>query len=468
MQTAKKLWQNRKEKKEWTRRLQSEDPGLDVVHPHAAGIDVGNSAHYVAVRPDRDPQPVRRFECFTADLYRLADWLKSCGVNTVAMQSTGVYWVPLYDILEERGFEVYLVNAHHTKNLPGRKSDVQESQWLLKLHTYGLLNNSFHPPSAIRTLRTYWRQRAVHVEGAATCILRMQKALTQMNLQLANVISDLSGVTGQKIVRAIVAGERDPHQLAKLRDARIQASHAEIAKSLEGNWRPELVFVLQQEVDLYDSYQQRIAECDQQLQKHLATFTDNTNPGQPPSPKGEIKKKKKKPTKNAPTFDLSHELERISGVDLTRIDGIEVMVAETVLSEVGLDMSRWKTEAHFSSWLGLCPDNRISGDRVLRRGTRSVINRAATALRMAATTLIRSQSYLGAQYRRLRTKLGAPKAITAMAHRLARLVYRMLKYGQQYVDKGAEHYERRNRQQQIEYLKKKAAQLGLQVTPAHA
>jgi transposase len=267
METSKKLWQNRKEKKEWTRRLQSEDPGLEVVHPHAAGIDVGNSAHYVAVRPDRDPQSVRRFECFTADLYRLADWLKSCGVNTVAMQSTGVYWVPLYDILEERGFEVYLVNARHTKNLPGRKSAVQESQWLLKLHTYGLLNNSFHPASTIRTLRTYWRQRAAHVDGAATCILRMQKALTQMNLQLANVISDLSGVTGQKIVRAIIAGERDPHQLAKLRDVRIQASHEEIAKSLEGNWRPELVFVLRQEVDLYDSYQQRIAECDQEIQK---------------------------------------------------------------------------------------------------------------------------------------------------------------------------------------------------------
>jgi hypothetical protein len=295
----------------------------------------------------------------------------------------------------------------------------------------------------------------------------MQKALTQMNLQLANVISDLSGVTGQKIVRAIVAGERDPHQLAKPRDARIQASHEEIAKSLEGNWRPELVFVLQQEVDLYDTFQKRIAECDQQIQKHLATFADNRNPVQPPSPKGEMKKKKKKPTQNAPAFDLSHELVRISGVDLTRIDGIEVMVAQTVLSEVGLDMSRWKTEAHFSSWLGLCPDNRISGDHVLRRGTRRMINRAATALRMAATTLLRSQTYLGAQYRRLRSKLGAPKAITAMAHRLARLVYRMLKYGQQYVDKGAEYYENRNRQQQIEHLRKKAAQLGLQLTPAH-
>lgn len=463
MTIDKKLWQNRKQRKELARRLRSEDPGLEVVHPQAAGVDVGNSAHYVAVRPDRDPEPVRRFECFTADLHRLADWLQSCGVKTVALQSTGVYWIPLYDILEERGFEVYLVNARHTKNLPGRKSDVQESQWLLKLHTYGLLNHSFRPTSEIRVLRTYWRQRAEHVRGAATCIQRMQKALTQMNLQLANVISDLSGLTGQKIVRAIVAGQRDPYKLAELRDPRIQASPEDIAKSLEGNWRPELVFVLTQEVDMYDTYQQRIAECDQQLQKYLTGFADTV----PLQPKEETKKKKGKPSKNTPSFHLSGELQRITGVDLTRIDGIDVMVAQTLVSEVGLDMSRWKTEAHFASWLGLCPDNRISGDKVLSRGTRHVVNRAATALRIAATTLLRSQTYLGAQYRRLRTKLGAPKAITAMAHRLARLVYRMLKHGQQYVDKGAAYYEQRNRHQQIQFLRKKAAQLGLQVTAAH-
>jgi len=224
MTADKKLWRNRKERKEWARRLQSEDPGLEVVHPQAAGIDVGNGAHYVAVRPDRDAEPVRRFECFTADLHRLAEWLQGCGVKTVAMQSTGVYWIPLYEILEERGFEVYLVNARHTQNLPGRKSDVQESQWLLKLHTYGLLNNSFQPPVEIRMLRTYWRQRGEHVRGAATCIQRMEKALTQMNVQLANVISDLSGLTGQAIVRAILVGERDPWRLAQLSDARIQAS----------------------------------------------------------------------------------------------------------------------------------------------------------------------------------------------------------------------------------------------------
>jgi transposase len=299
--------------------------------------------HYVAVRPDRDPQPVRRFECFTADLHRLADWLQQCGVKTVAMQSTGVYWIPLYEILEERGIQVYLVNARHTKNLPGRKSDVQESQWLLKLHTYGLLNNSFQPPSEIRVLRTYWRQRGEHVRGAATCVQRMQKSLTQMNVQLANVISDVSGLTGQTIVRSIVAGEHDPRKLAELSDPRIHASREEVAKSLEGNWRPELLFVLQQEVAMYDTYQQRITECDQQLQEHLASFA-NIIPLQPTGV--ESKRKKTKPAKNAPRFELRSELQRVTGVDLTRIDGIDVMVAQTLISEVGLDMSRWKTEAH--------------------------------------------------------------------------------------------------------------------------
>jgi transposase len=285
-----------------------------------------------------------------------------------------------------------------------------------------------------------------------------------MNVQLANVISDVSGLTGQAIIRSIVAGERDPRTLAKLSDPRIQASQEEIAKSLEGSWRPELLFVLQQEVDMYDVYQRRIAECDQQLQKQLASFMDSV----PQQPQVKLNRKKAKLAKNAPRFQLSSELERITGVDLTRIDGIDVMVAQTVISEVGLDMSRWKTEAHFASWLGLCPDNRISGDKVLSRGTRRVVNRAATALRMAAVTLMRSRTYLGAQYRRLRTKLGAPKAITATAHRLARLVYRMLKYGQQYVDKGTEYYEQRYRQQQIQLLQKKAAKLGLQITEAHS
>jgi len=452
--------------------MRSADPGLDVVHPNAAGIDVGNSTHYVAVRPDRDPDPVRRFDCFTADLHRLADWLQHCGVTTVARQSTGVYWLPLYDILDARGLEVYLVNAGHTKNLPGRKSDVQESQWLLKLHTYGLLRNSFYPSAEIRVIRTYWRQRAEHVRAISTCIQRMQKVLTQMNIQLANVISDLSGWTGQRIVRAILGGERDPQALATLSHLGIHASRDTIAKSLEGTWRSDLLFVLQQEVTMSDAYQQRIAECDQALEHHLKGFadksTDTADEGPQPSTTARHQlrsgpKRRRKAGSHAPQFDLGRELHRISGVDLTRIDGIDVGVAQTVISEVGLDMVRWADEHHFVSWLGLCPDNRITGGKVLRRGTRHVINRAATALRLAATTLLRSRSYLGAQYRRLRSKLGAPKAITAMAHKLAVLVYRMLRWGHEYVDKGMQYYEERSREQQLRQLRKRAATLGLQV-----
>jgi transposase len=463
---------NRKQRKELARRLQAADPGLDVIHPNAAGIDVGNSAHYVAVRPDRDPHPVRRFECFTADLHRLADWLQACGVTTVAMQSTGVYWIPLYEILDARGLEVYLVNARHTKNLPGRKTDVQESQWLLKLHTYGLLRNSFHPAADIRVARTYWRQRSDHVRAISTCIQRMQKALTQMNIQLANVISDLSGWTGMRIVRAILTGERDPQALAALSHPGIRAPRDTIAKSLEGTWQADLVFVLQQEVALYDAYHQRITECDQALERHLKGFadkiTDTTAAGEEPTtpPRHSLRsgpKRRRKAGSHAPQFDLGRELHRISGVDLTRIDGIDVGVAQTVISEVGLDMSRWQDEHHFASWLGLCPDNRITGGKVIRRGTRPVINRAATALRLAATTLLRSQTYLGAQYRRFRSKLDPPKAVTAMAHKLAVLVYRMLRWGQDYVDKGMQFYEERHREQQIRLLKKRAAKLGLVV-----
>jgi transposase len=460
---------NRKQRKELARRLQSADPGLDIVHPNAAGIDVGNSVHYVAVRPDRDANPVRRFDCFTADLHRLADWLRQCGVTTVALQSTGVYWLPLYDILEARGFEVYLVNARHTKNLPGRKSDVQESQWLLKLHTYGLLRNSFYPPAEIRVIRTCWRQRADHVRAVSIRIQRMQKTLTQMNVQLANVISDLSGWTGMRIVRAILAGERDPQALAALSHPGIHASRDTIAKSLEGTWRPDLLFVLQQEVTTYEAYLQRIAECDHALEQDLRTLADKVVDGadapaaSPTTQRRTPVKHRRKVGSHKPQFDLGGELHRISGVDLTRIDGIDVGVAQTLISEVGLDMARWQDEHHFASWLGLCPDNRITGGKVIRRGTRRVTNRAATALRIAATTLIRSQSYLGAQYRRFRTKLGAPKGITAMAHKLAVLVYRMLHWGQEYVDKGLQYYEDRHREQQIRFLKKRAASLGLSV-----
>jgi transposase len=456
---------NRKQRREQHRRIWTDNPGLDVVHPDAAGIDIGNSEHYVAIAPGKSEEPVRKFRCFTHDLRELAQFLKAHGIRSVAMQSTGVYWIPLYDVLEEEGFEVYLVNARDTKNLPGRKSDVQESQWLLKLHTYGLLRNSFRPTSEIRVLRTYWRQRGEHVQTAGECVQRMQKSLTQMNLQLANVISDIMGVTGQKILRAIVAGERDTDKLAEMRHERIQASREEVAASLTGNWRPELLFALKQEIDRYDFCQRQIAECDQNIEQQLGALparAKETDPPVDPSPQ----KRTKRAGGNSPSFALDKELVRITGVDFTRIDGINVMTAQTILSEVGLDMSQWKTEAHFASWLGLCPNNSVTGGKVLRRGTRKIVNRAATAFRIAASTLRRSDSYLGAQFRRFRTRLGAPKAITAMAHKLAVLFYRMLRYGQEYLDRGQQFYQDKYRQQQIALLNRQAAQLGLIVTSA--
>lgn len=457
---------NRRQRRERERSVWTDNPGLDVVHAHAAGIDIGNTEHYVAIAPDKSAQPVRRFGCFTNDLRELAKFLKSHGIRSVAMQSTGVYWIPLYDVLEEGGLEVYLVNARDTKNLPGRKSDVQESQWLLKLHTYGLLRNSFRPDSEIRVLRTYWRQRGEHVHAAGDCVRRMQKALTQMNLQLANAISDIMGSTGQRILRAILAGERDAEKLAAMCDRRIRASQEEIIASLTGNWREELLFALKQEMDRYDFSQRQISECDQRIERHLeslpARSPEATLAGAASAPPS----RKKKAAGNSPAFALDAELRRIAGVDFTRIEGINVLTAQTVISEVGLDMNRWKTEGHFASWLGLCPHNAVSGGKVLRRGTRKVVNRAATAFRLAASTLYRSRSYLGAQFRRFRSRLGAPKAITAMAHKLAVLFYRMLRFGQEYVDRGQQFYEDRFREQQISLLSKKAAQFGFSITPA--
>jgi transposase len=391
----------------------------------------------------------------------MARWLKACGIQTVVMQATGVYWIALYQILEEHRLQVNVVNAHHTKTLPGRKTDVLECQWLQKLHTFGLLNNSFQPAEEIGVLRTYLRQREKLVAAASTCIQHIQKALTEMNIQLSNVISDISGMTGMAILRAIVSGERNPQALARLKNERIQASREEIAQSLEGNWRPELLFVLEQSLALYDSYQMKIDECDLRIEVHLKSMESKTAEQQPASTAPNARGHRKQ----TPCFDLGAQHYRIAGVDLTQIDGIQVQTAQTVISEVGVDMSRWKSEKQFASWLGLCPDNRISGGKVLKRGTRHVVNRAATALGMAAWSLFRSRSALGANFRRLRRKLGAPKAVTAMAHKLARLVYRMLKFGQGYVDKGMEHYEAKYRQDQIKWLAKSAAALNLQLTP---
>jgi len=456
-------WQqmNRKQRREMTRKIQSEDISLEVIHPDAAGIDIGNESHYVAVPPQRDSQPVQRFGCTTAELKQMAAWLKQCGIRTVAMQSTGVYWIAVYDILEEAGLEVYLVNARDTKNLPGRKSDVQESQWLMKLHTYGLLRNSFRPSQEIRTMRTYWRQRNDLVQSAGRHIQRMQKTLTQMNLQLANVLSDISGVTGQAIIKAILAGERDPDKLAEFRDPRVKARKGDIARSLEGNWQEDLLFVLQQEEDGYEFCQKQMTECDQRLEHYLQQRDDRSAGASLPEEKRKERHKKRKG--NKPRFDLRTGLFRMTGTDLTRIDGIDVMTATTILSEVGWDMSKWETEDHFVSWLRLCPDNRISGDKIIGKGRLPTNNRVSTALKMAASTLRTSQTYLGAQFRRLKSRLDTPVAIKAMAAKLARLVYRMLRYGMKYVDRGAEFYEAQHRERQIKHLKSKASKLGFQI-----
>src|SRR6516162_4710957 len=362
---------------------------LEIVHPDAAGIDIGGSEHWVAISPDRDPEPVRRFGCFTVDLREMARWLIDKGVRSVAMQSTGVYWMPVFEVLEQHGLEVFLVNAQHTKNVPGRKTDIQECQWLLKLHAFGLLNNSFQPNDEIRIARTLWRHRGNLVAEASSVVQRMQKVLTEMNVQLSNVLSDISGVSGMKIIQAILDGARDPWELAALVEPGVKATPEDIVKSLEGNWREELLFLLRQHVEFYQIYQNKIRACDLQLRKHLQTLGSKLDlRAQPlgPRPKG------KQASRNAPAFDLRTELYRITGIYWSQINGIDVLTAQTVIAEGGADLSAFPSEKQFTSWLGLCPTNQQSGKKILNRRTRKVVNRATVAFRNAAMTLVRSQS----------------------------------------------------------------------------
>jgi len=419
---------------------------LQHINPYAAGIDVGCRSHFVAVPEGSCEQPVREFSSFTDDLHQMADWLLDCGVTSVVMESTGIYWIPVFEILESRGLEVRLVNARHVKNVPGRKSDVLDCQWLQRLHSYGLLEGAFRPAEHVCTLRAYVRQRMNLVRYAASHIQHMQKALAQMNLQLANVVADITGATGMRIIRAVLDGERDPLVLARLRDRRCKNSEQTIARSLNGNFRPEHLFSLKQAVELYEFYQSQIAECDQQILGQLASFDAADASGNGPDDK--------------PPASLGEALQRMSGVDLTRIDGIDINSALKIIAEIGIDMSRWKSAKHFASWLGLCPGTKVSGGKVLSAKSKPVANRAAATLRMAAFTLFRSKSALGAYLRRQRSRLGAPKAITATAHKLARLVYTMLKHGTVYVDAGQEYYEERYRTRVVQNLKRKAQELG--------
>jgi transposase len=435
---------------------------LEHVNLDAAGIDVGATSHFVAVPVDRDPagRTVREFGAFTADLYALADWLTQCRITTIALESTGVYWIALLEVLEARGFEVKLVDPRRLKQVPGRKSDILDCQWLQQLHTYGLLAGAFRPDEQVCILRSYLRQRAMLVSYAAHHIQHMQKALTQMNIQLHHVVSDITGVTGMRIVRAIVAGERSPQVLARHRDPRCHNDEATIAKALEGSWRTDHLFELRQALELFDTYHTQITACDRQIEAHLASF-DNRAGDQPVPALPRARRR----YSNSLSFDPRSPLFRMTGVDLTRIDGIDVATALTVVSEIGLDMTRWHSAKHFASWLGLCPGTRISGGKVLSRRTKPCANRAATALRLAANGLYHSRSALGAFLRRKKAHLGAPKAITATAHKLARLVYSMLRYGTDYVDKGQDYYEMRYQDRVLRNLARNARLLGYQLTP---
>jgi transposase len=428
---------------------------LTITHPNAAGIDIGSASHFVAVPPDRDDQPVREFPSFTADLNALADWLNACGVDTVAMESTGVYWIPVFELLQSRGFTVLLVNARHVKNVCGRKSDVLDCQWLQQLMTYGLLSGAFRPAEQICVLRALWRQRGTLLKSQAREVQHLQKALTQMNVQLANVIADLVGETGQKILRAIVAGERDGQVLGSMKNVRVHASVNEIAMSLQGNWRAEHLFALKQALAAFDFWGTQLAECDREIEQQLQRL--QTHEGDP------AKGKKRSRSRNAPKFDLRTLLFRMCGVDLTRIDGIDVTTAAAVVAEIGVDMSRFPTVKHFTSWLGLCPGTKITGGKVMSGKTKRCANRAAQALRLAAAALRSSKSALGAYFRRLCSRMDKPKAVTAAAHKLARLIYTMLTKGEQYTDQGQDYYEERYRERVLRGLAQRAEKLGMKM-----
>jgi transposase len=430
---------------------------LPVMRPDAAGIDIGATEIFVAVPADRAEENVRSFPTFTQDLYALADWLKQCGIRTVAMESTGVYWIPLFQILEEREFEVCLVNARHVKNVPGRRTDVSDCQWLQFLHSVGLLKASYRPEQEVCAVRSLLRHRESLVQMAATHVNHMQKALDQMNLQVHHVISDIVGQTGLAIVDAILDGQRDPLKLAKLRNERIRASEEVIAKSLVGDYRPEHLFTLRQSLAAYRSYQKLIEDCEREIRGRLHDF----QPPQPPveTPKDENSTKKAR----SPDGVLKSELKRVFGIDLTQIPGIRTGIAQTLFGEIGPDFTKFRSASAFASWMGLCPDNDISGGKVLWTGTRKVNCRAATALRMAAQSLHHSKSALGDFYRRMRAKLGAPKAITAAAHKLARIIFHLISTRQEFDDsKFAADQLRFQKRQEIK-LRAKAKSMGYEL-----
>jgi transposase len=438
--------------------------GLPIVNARAAGIDIGSRIQVAAVPPELSDDPVQTFQSFTADIERMADWLVSVGITTVAMESTGVYWIPVFEILEDRGLTVILANARDCKSVPGRKSDVNDAQWLQRLHACGLLRASFRPTRDIAALRAYMRIRDRHLEYAAAHMQHMQKALTHMNLQLHHVISDICGVTGLKIVRAIVAGERDPDVLAAMRDVRCRHSAQTIRAAMVGNYQPEHVFALAQALALFDFYQERVADCDAKIERTLQLLNADKVKPEEPLTKPRCRTKQT----NSLNFDVRPLLYQLTGMDLTQIHGIGPSVGLALIAECGTDLSRWPTEKHFTSWLTLSPGCKISGGKVLSSHTRKSNNRIAARLRLVATAVGRTETALGAFYRRLAARIGKAKALTATARKIAILFYRAMRFGMRYEDPGADQYEQRYRERVVKQLQRRAAHFGFALQPMGA
>jgi transposase len=427
---------------------------LRPINEHAAGIDVGADRHFVAVPSTASQHPVREFGVFTKDLYAIADWLRACGVRSVVMESTGVYWVPLFEVLDQRGFEVKLVDARKVKNVSGRKSDVLDCQWLQQLESYGLLSGAYRPADAIVVLRGYVRQRSMLVRSAATHIQHMAKALQQMNVRLDLVVSDITGQTGMRIITAIVDGERDTTKLAAMRDPRCKASVDEIASALEGTYRQEHMFELKQAVELFEVYREKIAECEREIERYLGSL-DSSRDDDPP-PLGGRKAE-------TMSFSVREHAWRLTGVDLFQIKGLNSETVLRIISEVGVDLGAFPSEKHFASWLCLSPNRRVSGGKVLSSRSKASSNRAAAAFRQAAVSVQRSHSELGAYYRRMKAKKGPACATTATAHKIARIYYSLVTKGGMYEDAGAEAYEQRERERALAGLRKRAKALGYEL-----
>jgi hypothetical protein len=443
---------------------------LKQINYNAAGIDVGDNEMYVAVPEDRDEQCVRVFGTFTGDLVSIAQWLTQCSITTVAMESTGVYWIPLFEILVEHGFEVLLVDARKIKNVSGRKTDIEDCQWIQQLHTYGLLNGSFIPDQNIRALRDMIRHRGNLLRYRASHIQHMQKILQLMNLKLTNVLSDITGTTGMQIIRAIVDGKTDPHFLSQFRDPHCRTPHIEIEKSLQGNYRSEYIFQLKQMLNLFDHHASLIAELDHETEAMDKQLPSLINPQE--HPLEPLKRSSKRTMKNSPQYDLRTQLYRITGVDLTQVDGLNSSTVQDIITDIGTDMSKWPTSKHFCSWLKLSPENKKTGRRldslsgkVFYSSTKKTKNRANKALRMAAFALANAQWALGAFYRRVRAKHGGPAAITATAHKLAGIIYKMLTDKVDFIELGPDYYDEKFKSRIIHNLMYKAKSLGYQLLP---